>query len=161
VPYLLGIAAHQAPEGLITEEQTRQRRHALDPKQGLQAIEQEIRDDRHHLALDCRALDVAQLLTHPQLLQDIEEVVQQRAFVQLVDSIDHRLPLQAPRYPCVAAVSDLPTQALGQILCNLCSCLCHRPPPSVDSFSPSREKWARDQAFCLSPNFSQDADFWT
>jgi hypothetical protein len=31
MPHLLGIEAHQAHEGLITEEQGRQRMHALDP----------------------------------------------------------------------------------------------------------------------------------
>ena len=38
----------------------RQRMYALDPQQRLQAIEQDILDDRDHLALDHRALDVAQ-----------------------------------------------------------------------------------------------------
>jgi hypothetical protein len=38
--------------GLITTQQGWQRIHTLDAKQGFQAIEQEILDKRHHLALD-------------------------------------------------------------------------------------------------------------
>ena len=39
---LLGIEAHQLHEGFITEQQARQGMHALDPKQGLHPIEQDI-----------------------------------------------------------------------------------------------------------------------
>jgi hypothetical protein len=91
LPHLLGIEADQALERFIAEEQGWQRMHALDPQQRLQAIEQDIQDDRDHLALDRRALDDAQSIAHHQLLQAVEEVIQQCAFVQLIDPIDDLL----------------------------------------------------------------------
>jgi hypothetical protein len=69
MPHLVGIEPHQTHEGLITEEQGGQRMHTLDPKQGLQAIQQDVLDKGHHLTLDGRALDLAQPVTDSQLLK--------------------------------------------------------------------------------------------
>ena len=129
--HLLRIEAYQAHEGLITAPQRRQGRPALDPKQGVQAIEQAIWDERHHLALDRRALDVAQPVDHSELLQAVEEVIQQRAFVQPVDPVDDLLAVQAPGHPRIIPASRLPTQAFCQVLCNFFLGLFHGPPPSV------------------------------
>jgi hypothetical protein len=66
------IEAHQVHEGLIAEQQEVQGIDALDPEEGLQAIEQDTPDHRHHRALDRRTLDLAQPVTYPQLLQKME-----------------------------------------------------------------------------------------
>jgi hypothetical protein len=108
---LLGIEAHQTHEGLITEQQRWQGIHTFEPTQGLQAIQQDIRDKRHHLALDRRALNVPQQVDHSQLVQEVEEVIQQGPFVQAVDSIDDLLPIQATRDTRIVASGHLPTQA--------------------------------------------------
>lgn len=73
--------------------------HALDPKQGLQAVEQEIVDARYHLALDRRTLDVIHQVDDPKLVQEVEGIIQQRAFIQPVDAVDHLLAVQPPRHP--------------------------------------------------------------
>ena len=50
--------------------------HALDFKQGLQPIAQEVIHDRHHIALNRLALDAFHQVEAPQLAQEVEEVVQ-------------------------------------------------------------------------------------
>jgi hypothetical protein len=65
----VGIEPHQAHEGRITHEESGQRMHALDPNQGLQAIQQDGLDEGDHLTLDHRALDIAQPVAYSQLLQ--------------------------------------------------------------------------------------------
>jgi hypothetical protein len=154
VPHLLRIEADQAHERLIPEQQSCQCVHALDAKQGLQAVEQDILDERHHVALDRYALDVPQPVDYSELVQEVEEVIQQRAFVQMVDPVDDLLAVQAPCHPRVIAASDLPAQALGQILRHRFLWLIHRPPPSMDWCFPYSGEGARDQASCLYPNFS-------
>src|SRR5919108_5962480 len=129
--------------------------HALNTKQRLQAVEQEILDAWHHLALDSGALDVTQQVDDSQLMQEVEEVIQQGPFVQSIDPIDDLLAVQAPRHPCVITTSGPPTQPLGQVLIDLFSCLCHGPPPSsADWCSPYSGKRAREQAVSLYSNFS-------
>jgi hypothetical protein len=76
--------------------------------------EWDILDDRDHLAVNRRDLDVAQPVAHLPLLQEIEKVIQQRAFVQLEDPIDHLTP------------------ALGQVLCHCFPCLFRGAPPALE-----------------------------
>ena len=96
---LLGIKADQLHERLVTEQQAGQRMDALNPKEGLQPIEQEVLHDRHHLALNRRALDAFHQADAPQLLHEVEEVIQQGPLVQSVHPLDHLLPVQPPCYP--------------------------------------------------------------
>ncbi len=83
LPHLLGIEANHAHEGRSPAQQGWRRMHALDSQQHLQAIEQDILEDWDHLARGRRALNVAQPVAHHQLLQEVETVVRERAFVQL------------------------------------------------------------------------------
>ena len=143
----MGLEAHQAHQGLIAEQQGRQGIHALDAEQGLQPVEQDILHARDHLPLDRRALHIVQPVDDPQLMQEMEEIIQQRAFVQPVDPIDHLLAVQAPRHPRVIAASRLPTQALGQVLGDLFPCLFHRPPSSPACLSAIEKSAPQIKAF--------------
>jgi hypothetical protein len=109
-------------------------------------------DAWHHHPLHRRALDIVQPVDHPQRVQEVEEIIQQRPFVQPVHPLDDLLAVQAPGDPRVIAASRLPTQPFGQVLCNRFSCLFHRPPPSVDDLSRYRGKWATDQGLRLYRN---------
>jgi hypothetical protein len=71
--------------------------------------------ERHRLALACRPLNVDQPVRYPALLQAVEEVIQQRAFVQPVDPIDDLLVVQALCHPQIIMASNIPTQAFGQV----------------------------------------------
>ena len=94
VPHLLGMKAHQAHQRFIAAQPGRQRMHTLNPQQGLQPIAPEGLHDRHHLALNRRALDPVHPVGHPKGLQEVEEVIQQRPFVQPVHPINDRLAVQ-------------------------------------------------------------------
>src|SRR5215510_7016097 len=65
MPHLVRLAARQAHEGPITQQQGWQGIHARDAKQDPQAIEQAGLDERHHRALARRTLDLAQLGARP------------------------------------------------------------------------------------------------
>jgi hypothetical protein len=75
--------------------------------------------------------DIAQPINHPQLTQEVEEIIQQCPFVQSVHPIDDLFPIQAPGYARIIPASRLPTQPFGQVLCNFFPCLVHGPPPSM------------------------------
>jgi hypothetical protein len=61
--------------------------------EGLQSIEQEAPHDRPHLTLNRRALNPVQQVGHPKGLQEVAEVIQQRPFVQPVNSINGLLAI--------------------------------------------------------------------
>ena len=63
--HVLGIESHEAHQRFIAEQQGRQGIHALNPKEGLQPIEQEVLHNRHHLALNRRALDACHQVDTP------------------------------------------------------------------------------------------------
>jgi hypothetical protein len=94
---------------------------------------------RNHLALDGCALDVTQQVDDSQLVQEVEEVVQQRPFVQPVHPIDDLRAVQASRHARVTATSGLPTQPLRQVRGNPFSCLRHGPPPPLQCCFPIEE----------------------
>jgi hypothetical protein len=116
VPYLLGTETYQQHEGFIAERQRWQRIHALDPKHGLQTIEQKVLHDRHCLALKRRALDAYHQLEDPQLPQELEEVIQQGSLMQAIHAIDHLFAVQAPCHARIIALGCLPTRALRRVL---------------------------------------------
>ena len=101
VPHLLGMKAHQAHQRFIAAQPGRQRMHTLNPQQGLQPIAPEGLHDRHHLALNRRALDPVHPVGHPKGLQEVEEVIQHGPFVQLIHAVSVR--------PIKAASSQLTT----------------------------------------------------
>jgi hypothetical protein len=71
--------------------------------------------ETHRPAPDCRPLNVDQPVRHPSLLQAVEGVIQQRAFVQPVDPVDDLLVVQALCKPQIIMASNLLTQAFGQV----------------------------------------------
>jgi len=113
----------------ITEQQRWQGIHAFDPEQGLQAIEQDVLDERDHLALDGCALDVVQQVDDPKLLQKVEEVIQQRALVQPVDSVNDLLRYRR-RATRESSGEPLANTSVLHVLLNYFQCLSHGPPPS-------------------------------
>jgi hypothetical protein len=90
---LLGIKPDQLHEGPSAEPQRGQRIDALHAKQRLQAVEQDILDEGEHFPLDRRAADLRQQRHHAHLVQEVEEVIQHRSFVQPVDPIDQLLAI--------------------------------------------------------------------
>jgi hypothetical protein len=112
LPHLVGVEAHQPHQGLIAEQQGRQGMHALHAVQGLQPIKQDILHAWHHHPLHRRPLDIVQPVDDSQLVQEVEEIIQQRPFVQSVDPVDDLFAVQATGYPRVIAASRLPTQVV-------------------------------------------------
>jgi hypothetical protein len=103
---------------LSSKQQGRQGIHALHTVQGFQPIEQDVLDTWHYHPLNRRALEI--------------------------------VPAATPHQPPVCGTGAvLPVRYHGeqpanttvrQVLYNLCSCLFHRPPPSVDDLSRYRGK---------------------
>ena len=137
VANLLRIEAHQLHERLIAEQQVGQGIDALNPKQRLQPVEQDILDEGHHRAVDAGAAGVLQQRHHPEGLQELKEIIQHRPFVQPVHPVHNLFPVQAPRNTRIVTAGHFPTHAFGQILRHLIPGLLHDPPPSAASECPS------------------------
>jgi hypothetical protein len=78
---LLGVEPNQLHQGFIAEQQHGQRIDTLNPKQRLQAVEQNILDEGEHCPLEASAVDLRQQGHHSHLLQEVEEIVQDGPFV--------------------------------------------------------------------------------
>jgi len=68
---------------------------------------------------------------HTDLVQDVEDIIQDRPFIQTVDPIDLLLSIPAPGDPGIIPVRHLPTQPLGQMSGKVIVGVSHRPPPSA------------------------------
>jgi hypothetical protein len=99
---------------------------SMPKRQGLQPIEQEVLDDREHLALDGGAVDLLQQGHDLNRLQEVKEVVQQRPFVQPVYAVHQLLTIEPPRDPRGIAPGDLPTQPFLRLWV-ISSCVCSMP----------------------------------
>lgn len=150
VPPLLGIAPHPRPEGCIAAQQRRQRMHALNPKQGLQPIEQAILHNRHHRARPRRALDAFHQVEDSELPPAVEAVIQQGSCVQTLHAVDHALAVQAPCHSGIVPTSRLPTPAFRQVVWDRFPALSHRPPSSLACLSALGESGPAIQGFTYS-----------
>ena len=68
---------------------------------------------------------------HADGLQEVEEIVKQRPFVQPVHPVHQLLPIQPPGDTRIVAPGHLPTQPFCQVLCELVPRVCpivHSPP---------------------------------
>jgi hypothetical protein len=83
---------------------------------------------------------------HTDLVQEGEEIIQHRPFIQTVDPIDLLFAIQAPGDPGIIPVRHLPTPPLGQILGKLIFGVLHRPPPSAGAVSAIEESEHRIKA---------------
>jgi hypothetical protein len=136
---LLGIEPDQLHEGFIAEQQHWQRIHALNAKERLQAVEQDILDEGEHFSLDGRTVDLRQQGHHAYLVQEVEKVIQYGPFIQPVNPIDQLLAIQAARDAGIIPTGHLPAQSLGQILGDLIVGVWHRPPPFAEDVSAIEE----------------------
>lgn len=94
-------------------------------------------DEREHLPLDRCAVNIRQQVHHDERPQEMQEVIQLRAFVQPVYPVHDLLPVQTPRDARIVTPGHFPTYALCQVLRDLIPCLLYDPPPSTASQCPS------------------------
>jgi hypothetical protein len=79
--------------------------------------------------------------------QEMDEVIQQRPFVQPLHAVHQLLPIQPPSNPRIIAPGDLPTQPLRQVRGDLVVRLCHAQPPSVQCFIAREESGPQIKSF--------------
>ena len=104
---------------------------ALHPQPRLPAVEQDRRDNRHHLAVPGRAVSLLQQAHHADRLQEMQAGIPQRSRIPPLHPIDPLLPGQAAGHPLSVAPSDLPTPPLRQVLRDRVGRLPHGPPSSL------------------------------
>jgi hypothetical protein len=68
---------------------------------------------------------------HADGLQEVEEIIQPRAFIEPIHAIDQLLAVRVARHPGIVAPGDLSIQPPRQVLCDLVWCLPHGSPSSL------------------------------
>jgi hypothetical protein len=152
---LLGIEAHQLHERLMTEQQDRQGIDALHPEQRFHAVEQDVLHEGDDLVMDGGAVRLLQQTHHANGLQKMKEIIQQRPFIEPIDSVHQLFLLQAASYTGVVAPGSLPTQPLRQVLRHLIVRLPHGPPSSLVCLPALEESGPPIKVFGLCWNFKK------
>jgi hypothetical protein len=127
----VGIETDQLHERFVAEQLAGQGIDALNPKQGLHAVAQDILEERNPVGVDAGAMSLLQQRHHTDGPPKVQAVIQQHPLIQPIHAIDQWLAVQAAGYPGIVAPSDLPAQPLRRILCDLVTSVPHSPPSAV------------------------------